>query len=162
VAAGQVINRLQFTWTAIPARNAAESARAFAILFYITVAHWMMIAVLEISIFTLYPKPEESDEYVPIDDYPKPEGLLLVIIKFYNLLKWAYFIVIIFIVFSLRKSVRAKFGIPGSSFEDCCCAFWCNCLVVGQMLRHTTDYEVYPSQLCSSTGLSSKVGPMLV
>lgn len=162
MAAGQVINRLQFTWTAVPARNTAESARAFAILFYITVAHWIMVALLEVFGFALFPQPDESDGYVPMDEYPEPEGLRLVIINIYSVLKWAYFIIVIVIVFSLRKSVRAKFGIPGSSFEDCCCAFWCHCLVVGQMLRHTTDYEVYPSQLCSSTGLSSKVGPMLV
>jgi Cys-rich protein (TIGR01571 family) len=161
VAAGQVINRLQFTWSAIPARNAGESARAFAILLYITIAHWTLFVMLEISVFALYPKPP-SDVYVPIDELPKPEGLLLAIIHIYTVLKWAYFIIIAVIVFSLRKSVRAKFGIPGSSFEDCCCAFWCNCLVVGQMLRHTTDYDVYPSQLCSSTGLSSRVSPMIV
>ena len=162
VAAGQVINRLQFTWTAIPARNAAESARAFVILFYITVAHWILFAILEISVILLYPTPEESDVYVPIDELPKPTGILLSIIKIYDVLKYAYFLIVIVIVFSLRKSVRAKFGIPGSCFEDCCCAFWCNCLVVGQMLRHTTDYDVYPSQLCSSTGLSSTARPMIV
>ena len=157
-----MIHRLQFTWLALPARNAAESARAFAILFYITVAHWSMIVLLEISIFVLYPHPGESDTYNPIGEGPKPEGLLLMIINVYNVLKWVYFIIIIVVVFSLRESVRKKFGIPGSSFEDCCCAFWCHCLVVGQMLRHTTDYDVYPSKLCSSTGLSSKVGPMIV
>ena len=157
-----MINRLQFTWTAVPARNAAESARAFAIILYITIAHWILFAILEISIMILDPTPEASDAYVPIDDLPEPKGLLLAIINIYNVLKWAYFIIIIVIVFTLRKSVRAKFGIPGSCFEDCCCAFWCNCLVVGQMLRHTTDYDLYPSQLCSSTGLSSRVSPMIV
>jgi Cys-rich protein (TIGR01571 family) len=162
VAAGQVINRLQFTWTAVPARNVAESARAFTILLYITIAHWTVIAFVEIAIFSLYPKPEESDVYVPIDELPKPEGLLRTILTINSVLKWAYFIFITIMAFSLRKSVRAKFGIPGSCFEDCCCAFWCNCCVVSQMLRHTTDYDVYPSQLCSSTGLSSKVSPMIV
>ena len=161
MAAGQVINRLQFTWTAVPARNAAESARAFAILLYITVAHWILFGLLEISVIALYPEPE-PDVYVPIDEMPKPEGLLRIIVNIYTLLKWVYVILIVVIVFQLRKSVRAKFGIPGSCFEDCCCAFWCNCLVVGQMLRHTTDYDVYPSQLCSSTGVSSNVSPMIV
>ena len=167
VASGQVINRLKFTWTARPARNAAESARAFAILLYITIVHWTVIGITEVAIFTLYPKNVGPDAYAPNTEYGYTEpveisGLLAVIMKINSILKWAYLVIVTFIAFSLRKSVRAKFGIPGSAFEDCCCAFWCNCCTVGQMLRHTTDYDVYVSQLCSPTGLSTKVDPMIV
>jgi hypothetical protein len=165
VAAGQVINRLKFSWRGTPSHTTAEGARAFAVLFYITVTHWILFGILELSILTLYPSipvsdPIDYDHYLP--PMPEPEGFLLAIIWVYDILKLLYVIITIVLLFQLRRSVRAKFVIPGSVVCDCCCSYWCPCLVAGQMLRHTTDYDVYPSQLCSSTGLSSRLGPMAV
>ncbi|KAF7522109.1 hypothetical protein G7054_g12254 [Neopestalotiopsis clavispora] len=31
-----------------------------------------------------------------------------------------------------RTEIRERFGIPGSSFGDCCTAFWCHCCAVIQ------------------------------
>lgn len=181
LAAGQVINRLQFTWYGKAAQTAAESARAFLIIFYITVAHWILFAILEISVMILMPDPydayaydvdtaeydspfsDSTSQYHPLPDSFQPTGLLAVIINVYTILKWVYIAIIFVVLLSLRISVRNKFGIGGNFLKDCCCTYWFPCLVAGQMLRHTTDYDVYPSQLCSTTGLSEKsIGPMTV
>jgi Cys-rich protein (TIGR01571 family) len=161
VATGQVINRLQFTWQGTPARTAASSARAFGVILYITLFHWFMFAILELAIIILDPN-SPYDDYGDTEVVPKPiTGLLLFIIVVYKILQWLYIGITAFVLWSLRTSVRAKYGIPGNSKEDCIWSCCCPCLVAGQLLRHTTDYEVYPSQLCSSTGLS-KSAPMLV
>lgn len=157
MGAGQVINRLQLTLTSVPSNTEAGSARAFAITFYITIIMWALYVVVELCILA----------FIPFSDYqyyqiPKPEGNLAAFIQMYNTLKWAFVLLTLVVVTLLRRAVRGKYKIPGNCLADCCCAFWCRCCVVGQMLRHTTDYDVYPSRVCSPTGLSSKGSPMIV
>ena len=60
MAGGQVIRRLQFTWRGTPSPDAAASARAFDIIFYITVFHWFMFGFLYLAIWLL--DPEAYDE----------------------------------------------------------------------------------------------------
>jgi len=67
----------------------------------------------------------------------------------------------VWLLFQLRQSVREKYAIPGTVLEDGFWSFCCPCLVAGQMLRHTTDYNVYPSQLMTATGLPD-TAPMIV
>ena len=171
MAGGQVIRRLQFTWRGTPSPNAAASARAFDIIFYITVFHWFMFGFLYLAIWLLDPEAYDEptrdclDAYKQYEhDYEKlkelypecidePEGLLLAIIIMFQIFKWIYAVITIWLLYSLRRSVRTKYAIPGTPHEDCCWSFWCPCLVAGQLLRHTTDYDVYPSQLCTDTGL---------
>lgn len=63
---------------------------------------------------------------------------------------------------NLRRYVRQKYAIPPSEccknsgleeLEDCCCSCWCPCFTSAQMLRHTTDYDVYPATCCTETGI---------
>ena len=162
MAAGQVINRLQFTWRGTPSRTAAASARAFGVIMYITLFHWLMYTFTEISIMVLDPNyPYDTDNMFDPDELKPIPGILLFIIIAYKLLQWLYIGITAYILWSLRMSVRAKYGIPGDSSTDCVWSCFCPCLVAGQLLRHTTDYEVYPSQLCSATGLS-KNAPIIV
>jgi len=57
--------------------------------------------------------------------------------------------------------VRERYAIPGGEWEDCCCSLACPCLVSGQLLRHTMDYDVYPATCCTETGIPSH-GPAIV
>jgi Cys-rich protein (TIGR01571 family) len=153
VAAGQVINRLQFTWTGTPAQTAAQSARAFSILLYITLFHWILFWVLFFIAPTL--DPNDYGKPMPPTGWIPPSGFYLKFLIFYDILKYVYFIIVCVLLVILRKSVRAKYGIQASEGEDVIASCCCPCLVAGQMLRHTTDYDLYPAQLCSATGLSS-------
>jgi Cys-rich protein (TIGR01571 family) len=162
VAAGQVINRLQFTWRGTPSRTAAASARAFGVILYITVFHWLMYTVLQISIILLDPNlSDDADIILDLEERKPLPRLLLFIVIIYKIFQWMYIGITAYVLWSLRTSVRTKYGIPGDSCSDGLWSLFCPCLVAGQLLRHTTDYEVYPSHLCSSTGLS-KNAPIIV
>lgn len=159
VAAGQVINRLQFTWRGTPARTTAASSRAFSILIYITIFHWIMFAMLEIAVGKL---DHNDSQPPPSGGYTPPSATLLAIVRVYDFFKVLYWVLATWLLTNLRVSVREKYAIPGDPCNDCCYSFWCPCLVAGQMLRHTTDYDVYPSQLCSETGLAKSSAPVIV
>ena len=173
VAAGQVIRRLQFTWRGTPSPSAAASARAWDIVFFVTIFHWFMLGFLYASIYVLDPSAfdEPTDECLALMEeldyemlrieYPEcvfePKGLLQVIFILYTIFKWMFLGITVLLLYNVRKSVRAKYAIPGSPLEDGVCSFCCPCLVAAQLLRHTTDYDVYPSQLCTPTGLPNNV-----
>jgi hypothetical protein len=69
----------------------------------------------------------------------------------------------IMIIRNVRHYVRAKYairpvlfssgGTQGPSGDDCLMAWCCSCCTTAQMLRHTTDYNVYNSSMCSDRGL---------
>jgi Cys-rich protein (TIGR01571 family) len=152
VAAGQVIKRLQLTLTSEPANTEIGSSRAFAITLYITVLMW----VVEICYLVFFPFSSYNSQN------PKPEGLQNIVIM-YNTLVWMFVVFTAVVVVLLRRAVRGKYKIPGNCWGDFCCMLWCRCCVLGQMLRHTTDYDAYPGQVCSPNGLSSQNGsPMIV
>ena len=173
VAGGQVIRRLQFTWLGKPSPSAAASARAWEIVLFVTVFHWFMLGLLYLSIYILdpsaYDEPTEECMTLMEDldyellriEYPEcvfePEGLLKVIVMLFTIFKWMFLAITVVLLYNVRQSVRAKYAIPGSPIEDGVCSFFCPCLVAAQLLRHTTDYNVYPSQLCTPTGLPDTV-----
>lgn len=149
VAAGQVIQRLKFTWQGTPAGSSAESARAFDIIFYITLFHWFMI----ISMFLALAAFDDTDYTLPVNERDPPTGLLLVVIIFFDFFKYAYFILNVYILFRLRLSIRKQSGIPGDASQDFCQTLWCPCLAAAQLLRHTTSYDRVPARFCTRTGL---------
>jgi Cys-rich protein (TIGR01571 family) len=146
------MKRLQLTLTSVPARSEAASNCAFKLLLCITVIMW----VVEILFMAFFPFWQYADPQTP-----KPEGLQK-IYNMYNTLVWIVTIFSIVVVLLLRRAVRVKYQIPGNCFRDFCCTLWCRCCVVGQMLRHTTDYDVHPGSMCSSDGLYTPVSPMIV
>mmetsp|Transcript_4408 Transcript_4408/g.6732 ORF Transcript_4408/g.6732 Transcript_4408/m.6732 type:complete len:262 (+) Transcript_4408:111-896(+) len=59
-----------------------------------------------------------------------------------------------------RKRVREEFSIPEqrcAGCEDCMCATFCACCTVGQIARHTGDYDKNPAICCNATGLGNHV-----
>jgi Cys-rich protein (TIGR01571 family) len=72
----------------------------------------------------------------------------------------AMFGFIVFVTQSTRSSVREKFMIRERccyDLEDVCCAALCLPCAVGQMQRHTANYEDYEAVCCSKTGLPNGV-----
>jgi Cys-rich protein (TIGR01571 family) len=153
VAGGQVIRRLNFNWCGRPAVNVAQSARAFKLLLWITIFHWVMFGILYVTVMALDPNVKADGQVIDTENYIEPTGFEAFVIFWYNIFKYPYFLLTIIVLWNLRVALRDKYGIPGSEGEDFVCACCCPCLIAGQMLRHTTDYDVYPSRVCSETGL---------
>ena len=67
---------------------------------------------------------------------------------------------LVFVTQSTRNSLREKFMIREErclDLEDLCCALACLPCTVGQMARHTANYEEYEAVCCSHTGLPDGV-----
>ena len=86
--------------------------------------------------------------------YPVGEGpIVFPILKFMgNLLftLWA-----VYSLCKTRQTLRERFQIPEkhcAGCEDLCCAAFCGCCAVSQMMRHTGEYENYPGTCCNATG----------
>jgi Cys-rich protein (TIGR01571 family) len=72
----------------------------------------------------------------------------------------AMFGFVVFVTQSTRSSVREKFMIRERQcydLEDVCCATLCLPCTVGQMSRHTANYDDYEAVCCSKTGLPNGV-----
>ena len=78
----------------------------------------------------------------------------------FALVNVAMFGFIVFVTQSTRSSVREKFMIRERccyDLEDVCCAALCLPCTVGQMQRHTANYDDYEAVCCSKTGLPNGV-----
>ena len=78
----------------------------------------------------------------------------------FALVNVAMFGFIVFVTQSTRSSVREKFMIREKccyDLEDVCCAALCLPCTVGQMQRHTANYDDYEAVCCSKTGLPNGV-----
>lgn len=72
----------------------------------------------------------------------------------------AMFGFVVFVTQSTRSSVREKFMIRERccyDLEDVCCAALCLPCTVGQMQRHTANYDDYEAVCCSKSGLPNGV-----
>lgn len=146
VAAGQVITRLQLTWLGRPG-TIAETTGAFWILFYISVAYWVIYFLLGFGI---------GD----IEEEITKTTLVALVLR--DVLFYAHLAFSVCVIYNLRKYIRNKYAIPEheqcpTGCEDACCSICCPCLAVAQMLRHTTDYDTYHSSCCSETGVPDNV-----
>mmetsp|Transcript_6165 Transcript_6165/g.7176 ORF Transcript_6165/g.7176 Transcript_6165/m.7176 type:complete len:276 (-) Transcript_6165:357-1184(-) len=78
--------------------------------------------------------------------------------QFYTLGFKLQFALVFLFTWRVRKHIRAVYRIPERlciGCEDICCSFWCGCIVLSQMARHTTEYEQQKAQCCSVTGVLS-------
>jgi Cys-rich protein (TIGR01571 family) len=136
VAAGQIISRLRLTWGGRPG-NVSETTGAFQVLFSIVVTYFVLHLG---SGFISFFYEEDSTPAVVLDSLD-------------SLLHLIFFLFTVVILIRVRRQVREKHGIPAQGNEDVCCSCFCPCFVAAQMLRHTTDYDTYPSTCCTETGI---------
>jgi len=79
----------------------------------------------------------------------------------YSALKFLVGLYVLIIIFRTRNFIRKKSEIAGSDCEDCCCAYWCSCCVIGQMARHTAQYDTQSDECCSFNGLCNQSPPQV-
>ena len=136
VAAGQVISRLRLTWTGRPG-SVSETTGAFQMLFALVLTYCVLhFGGTFISGF-----------------YEADDPIAIILDTSDIILHFCYFVFSVYVVIRVRRQVRETYGIPAPSNEDVCCSCFCPCFVAAQMLRHTTDYDTYPSTCCTATGI---------
>lgn len=148
VAAGQVISRLKLTWYGRPG-STGQVAMAFKIILAAVTLYFTLYAGLFMLLIYLDPNTYTPPGSIPIE----PGGTYIMVALIFKLFQYIYWITTTIVLANLRTYVRQKYAIPAGSWEDCCCSCWCPCFVSAQMLRHTTDYDVYPATCCTETGI---------
>jgi len=131
VGLGQLMQRMELTWFAMPATpEHSYKNTCVTIVIIFTVLYIFGDTIIYLAPFT----PLITAEFIL--------GLLSFIL-----------------IGMTRKYIRTKYEIAatcgGDYVEDALCAWFCSCLVLGQMLRHTANYESKGSaRCCTPTGLS--------
>ena len=131
------MSRLQLTWLGLPG-PLNKTRQTFTVVVMLVAAFLVYSTALEIAALP----------------YPVGEGpIVFPILKFMgNLLftLWA-----VYSLCKTRQTLRERFQIPEkhcAGCEDLCCAAFCGCCAVSQMMRHTGEYENYPGTCCNATG----------
>jgi len=161
IPVGQVISRLRLTWLGVEPRSpttaASATKHAFKTLLYMTFAFWITRLFLLLIIALLDPNVgNESGKWI------EPGYWYYFFALTDDILALAYMGFTIFLLNNLRVYVRNKYKIPKKPnypswfCEDCCCSCVCPCLVVAQLMRHTTDYSSERGRCCTTTGLSAQ------
>lgn len=64
------------------------------------------------------------------------------------------------LIIRTRQSIRKAYEIPDGPLEGCedlLVSVWCSCCTIGQMMRHTADYDTFRALYLSDTGLPSHI-----
>lgn len=150
-ALGQVMTRMRLNWLASPG-SVSEVARTFRTTFIVTVIFLAADFVLESLFASMVPAGAIEDPYNNAD--VSAEAMMLYHAR--RALELAFWLYVLIATCRTRQKVREHYQIPEencSGCEDLCCAFFCSCCSISQMLRHTADYQKYPAKMCSDTGL---------
>lgn len=137
IAMGQVMQRMRLSWLGNRI-NDERSLSTYRTVFTLVVCYFIFSLSLSSAI------KNEFGDGNPVLVISKFGGDLLFV-------AWS-----IYALYKTRQNVREEFSIPEErcvGCEDCMCATFCGCCVVAQMARHTGDYDTYPTNFCSETGL---------
>jgi Cys-rich protein (TIGR01571 family) len=137
IAMAQVMTRMQLTWLGEPGPFVATRS-TFKVVLILLFSYIVYSTSLELASL------DYSSGNLPV---------FIIVAKTIGSVLFS-----VWSIFSLcrtRQSVRERYSIAEercAGCEDCCCAFWCTCCVVGQLSRHTGEYETYPAVCCTETG----------
>ena len=154
VAAGQVISRLKLQWNGKPAQSVAQSAGAFSTVFAIVVLYWAVRGILSAAIVYIDPTRSLTSDPDELEQLPPPSAAYITVMVCIDLWFYAFWVVMAVILYNVRRTTRQMYGIPaGFESEDCVVSACCPCFAAGQLLRHTTEYDVYPATCCTERGI---------
>jgi len=147
ISLGQVMQRMRLTWLGMPA-NDESTGSTFKVVKTIAISSIVFILSLNLYIASYI----ENGNFDELDDFylwARDFGICIFAI-------WT-----IFAIYQTRRNVRKMYSIPGNSLEDCALSCVCGCCTVGQLARHTGEFEIYSASCCSETGLGPDA-PMAV
>jgi Cys-rich protein (TIGR01571 family) len=154
IALGQIMQRMRLTWTAGLVENYTR-VNTFKTVLTLVICYYIFDYTLYayLTANAVEGQDIQSNTWMGISYCKEIVGLTFSVWSVYALCK-------------TRQHVRTTYSIPNqycssSPVEDCCLSAFCSCCVVGQIGRHTGDYDKYPTLCCSETGLPDNA-PMVV
>mmetsp|Transcript_6376 Transcript_6376/g.13785 ORF Transcript_6376/g.13785 Transcript_6376/m.13785 type:complete len:156 (+) Transcript_6376:112-579(+) len=140
----------------------ANAKKTFCRIISILAGVW----VLEKMMYAAFPLKQICSNEYPQCSYVFQDDFLNYIMNF---LEFASGLYVLYIIIRTRSAIRKKSGIPpaccdigNGAVDDCCTSFWCSCCVVGQMARHTADYNLVPDSCCTYNGLKTPENAVVV
>uniref|UniRef100_A0A7S1BD89 PLAC8 family protein n=1 Tax=Corethron hystrix TaxID=216773 RepID=A0A7S1BD89_9STRA len=143
---GQVMSRVGLDTTANPT-SPDVAKKTFCRIFTIFFAYFVTMAILD----STFPKKEVCEDEFCYSVFENESVTTSV-----NLLKFVVGLYFLIITCKTRKYIREKNQIPGNECEDLVCAWCCNCCTIGQMARHTADYDTEVDEFFTFDGLQEK------
>jgi len=137
ISMAQIMTRMSLTWLGEPGQK-VSTKETFKVVVLLLIAYTIYSNALEFA--TLDMEPEEIP--IPITVLKLLGSFFFSVWSVYSLCK-------------TRQSVRRQYSIPEEQChgcEDLCCSLCCTCCTLGQMARHTGEYENYPGVCCTKTG----------
>jgi Cys-rich protein (TIGR01571 family) len=183
IALAQVMVRMRLNWCG-EAASVSAAAKTFKTVFVITVIYYALDYSLSIASNTIYAKYNQDailsayvqdytgyEDYFEQDESTNTDGTTAAVLPvgFYvvyyirQILGYAFWFYFVIAAVRTRRAIREKHAIPEQTCvgcEDVVCVACCGCCTVMQMSRHTADYDKYPAQCCTETGLPSHVDAM--
>ena len=144
VAVGQVMTRMSRSWCggAGDSRDTNNTCRVVTALFAAYI-------VLMFILYCITKGKITSADYIGTSEFKNVIACLSIL----NIVFWGY---ITIAAARTRRVIRKTYKIPtsvpcgdDSGCDDFCCSIWCFGCTVGQMVRHTNDYDVHPVDHCS-------------
>lgn len=146
---GQILTRMKMTFSADPSPVKMPYQSTFRTIFSFVVI-FAAIDLLWAPPMLEFFRNDDGNIAIRWNNLSGEHNLLYLLFTLPSAL-YAFMVVV-----KLRAAIRAKYEIPTGrlgDFEDCCCVCWCNCCVLSQMARQTTDYRLVNGSLCSANGI---------
>jgi len=137
ISMAQIMTRMSLTWLGEPGQR-VSTHNTFKVVLLLLASYVMFSTSLEIA---------------SLDYTPATTPTLIVVMKAVGSVLFA-----LWSLYSLcrtRQNVRRQYSIPEKychGCEDLCCSIFCTCCALGQMARHTGEYETYPGVCFSTSG----------
>jgi len=145
IATGQIMQRMRLTWLGGLVQSHMR-VNTFKTVLAIVVCYHIFNSALDT--YLVY----NGD---PNNNYYRGEDITAVtLVK--DAVSFLFMCWSIFALCQTRRNVRKTYSIPEQTCtgcEDCLCSTFCTCCTVGQIARHTGEYEKYPSLCCTETGM---------
>jgi Cys-rich protein (TIGR01571 family) len=151
LATGQIISRLHLTICGKPGIALIRSRSLIFLSIVIAVVTFLVVRVFLFLLITLHDPNVMNESSI---DWIEPSKTYYILCAIDDCLGLIGTALVIYQIYRVRLHVRTRYAIPGNAAGDLTCSMCCPTLVAAQLLRHTTDYEQYPSMCClSATGI---------
>ena len=151
IATGQIVSRLHLT---ICGQAGIAPIRSRPVIFLSIVTAVLTFFTVRVFLFLLITLHDPNLMKESSIEWIEPSTTYYVLCAIDDCVGLIGTVLMIYQIYRVRLHVRARYAIPGNATADLTCSICCPTLVVAQLLRHTTDYEQYPSLCClSATGI---------
>lgn len=155
VGTAQVIRRFGLQWNGLSGTRQQASIAYPTLVGLVCLYYFVRVGLYFILIYIDPERTLDDPEDHPEWETTPPSKAWLETDNLYIFWFWLFWIFMAVILYNTRAHVRTKYGIPAEfPHSDACLSFCCPCYTVGQLLRHTTEYDIYPANVCTDRGIA--------